>query len=177
MSDPAGALWNALHGGATPIVLVYFPDWGAREATAAAVASFAAPGWEVQRVRTVEAALDHRGGLVLLLPDDEVSAVDALDGLRDAFQDWEVPLVLFLMRAGDGARRLAGSVSLAGWIRGNDVDPDEAAALDPEAERAAFEAQTGETVEEHLRRVRAGEVPGGAAAVARRFRAMLLERA
>lgn len=176
MADPAAEVWNALNSGATPIVVVYYPDLGARRAAVEEVASIASPRWPLHETSSVPDALEHPDSLVFLIPGDERAAVEDLDGLRDAFGTRRLPVVLFLMRNGDGARLLPETLGLVGWVRGNDVDPDRAAQIDEKAERREFERLTGETVESWLARYRAGDVPADAAGLARTYRALLLER-
>lgn len=176
MPDPAAEVWNALNSGASPIVVVYYPDLGARRAAVEEVASIASPKWPLHETTTVSDAWEHPDSLVLLIPEDERTVVEDLDGLRDAFGARTRPVVLFLMRDGDGARLLPTTLSLVGWVRGSDVDPDRAADIDEEAERQKFERLTGMTVEAWLVRYRAGEVPADAPGLARTYRALLLER-
>lgn len=176
MADPTAEVWNALNSGATPIVVVYYPDLGVRREAVASVASIASPRWAIHETTSIMDALAHPDDLVFLLPDDELAAVEDLDGLRDAFGARSLPMVLFLVRGGDGVRALPTTLGLVGWIRGNDVDPDLAAEIDEKAERRVFEQLTGESVEAWLGRYRKGDVPTDARGLARTYRALLLER-
>lgn len=176
MRDGTAALWNALRTGA-PLTVVFYGDLGLRTELIERVESLAPSSWAVQRAASVDEALAAPSdALVMLLPDDEPEAVADLDGSRDRFIDRVAPVVVFLMRGGEGHRRLAQHPSFASWIRGSDVDPEEADAWDPEVAREEFEQETGQTPEAWLAARRGGGQPGSADEVARTYRALLLER-
>ncbi|MCB9744363.1 MAG: hypothetical protein H6741_22065 [Alphaproteobacteria bacterium] len=148
---PTEALWNAIHGYASPIVVVFFADFGLREHVMEELELLADVDWEIRRVKTVEEALEAPpSSMVLLIPDDEVQAVQELAGARDNLIDREVPLVLLLLRDREGATALASSISLSSWVRGNAVDPEMLAEVDIESERADFRSAVGMTPEQWL---------------------------
>ncbi len=175
MHDSASAIWTSLHSGATPVVIVFYGDFGLRRETIAEVLSVAPPAWPAFETRSVDEALARPESLVLLVPDDERAAVEELDGLRDAFRERRLPVVLFLLSDGDGARLLPECLSLPGWIRGGVVDmaADE---VDERVERERFLSLAGCSPEEWLTRYRGGGVDASAASMARTYRAMLIER-
>lgn len=151
MADPAESLWAALHGGSSPLVVVFYGDLGLRERALAEVESLADPAWPILRVATLgEAQVAPPGHLVLLAPDDERSTVQDLEGLRDVLRQRDVPVVLFLVRGGGGARVLAESPSVMSWVREDALDPEEVSRIDPEEERALFLREVGVTPEEWL---------------------------
>lgn len=176
MADPVAQVWNALQSGASPIVVVYYADLGLRSAVVDEVVSIAPPDWVVHRCTSVVEALEHPDRLVLLCPQEERTVIEDLDGIRDAFAGRSVPVVLFLLRDGDGARYLRDTLGLVGWVRGSEIDPDLAAAIDEQTERERFEAQTGATVEEWLGRYRAGLEQNDPSGLATTYWALLLER-
>lgn len=110
----------------------------------------------------VEAALARPTQLMLLLPRDEREVILTLDGGTDQLlqSPRSNPIVLFLMRNGDGQRCLASEApNLRSWIGGNAVDPEALAEIDVPKERATFEHRNGATPEAWLVRWRSGELP------------------
>lgn len=151
MSDGTGRLWNALHSFATPVAIAYYGDLGLLDDLVDEIVSLADPRWRIERATTVDEALDQPAdALVLLIPADEVAVLEDLESLRDAFRHRDVPVVVLLLREGDGARALARLPSLVGWVRGNDVDPERDSEIDEEDERTRFEEATGVTPEAWL---------------------------
>ncbi|WP_152622342.1 hypothetical protein [Archangium violaceum] len=178
MPDPVASIANAIQrDGGDGIVVVYYPDLGVRDWLVSEVESIAAVETSV-RTDSVKDARTHMDSLVLLLPANERAAVEELDGARDQFLEPKraYPVVLFLLRDGDGARALREAPSLASWVRGSDPDPELLAEVDVEAERRAFEAGAGASPEEWLARWRAKEIPMDASNVVLSYRASLLER-
>lgn len=178
--DPIRALANALDTQRTGMVVVFYPDLGLREAIVDEVASVAGPSVPMHRATTAEEARAHPRDLVLLVPSNEVDAVLDLDAMRERFLDpaRDFPVVLFLMRDGDGALALAKDApALASWVRGSTPDPEALAEIDPAAERAQFLATTGSDVEAWLERWRAGSLPGSGENLSLAYWALSLERA
>lgn len=177
MSNPVASIANALERNGDGIVVVYYPDFGVRDWLVGEVESIAGAEDSVH-TDSVREAHAHPEALVLLLPVNERAAVEELEGMRDRFLEPKRahPVVLFLLRDGDGARALREAPSLASWIRGSDPDPERLSEVDVEAERRAFEAEVGASPEEWLARWRAGNVPMEARTMMLSYRAALLER-
>lgn len=178
MGDPAAAIASAIaRDGGDGIAVIYYPDLGLRDWLVAEVETIANVE-PVARVDSVEAALARPDALVLLLPQDEQAAVGELDGARDRLLEPRraFPVVLFLLREGNGAKALREAPSLASWIRGSDPDPERLAEIDEETERRAFREETGTTPEEWLKTWRAGELRRDARGFSLTYRASLLER-
>lgn len=178
MSNPVASIANALdRDGGDNIVVVYYPDLGVRDWLVDEVESIAGADASV-RTESVRDAHQHPEALVLLRPSNERAVVEELDGMRDQFLEPKRahPVVLFLLRDGDGARALREAPSLASWVRGSDPDPERLAEVDVEAERRAFEQEAGTTPEEWLARWRANEIPMETRTVVLSYRASLLER-
>jgi hypothetical protein len=178
MRDPMEAVLNALDRDAGGVVIVWCPDLGLRDWLVGEVESVADADARPVQVDTVEGALNQPERLALLVPRNEREAVLDLDACRDRLLEppRRQPVVLFLLRDGDGQRALAESrPSLASWIEGNDADPDQLAEIDPEAERAAFIDATGQSPEAFLAEWRAGQLPNTNVNLGRAYRAMLLE--
>jgi hypothetical protein len=117
--------------------------------------------------------------MALLVPSDEPAVVEELEGRRDqllADPPRTQPVILFLLRDGDGQVALAKAPSLSSWVRGSDVDPDQIAEVDVTAERARFQAEVGQSVEDWLAAWRAGAIPRDGETFARAYWAALLER-
>jgi hypothetical protein len=172
------AILNALDRDTGGIVVVWCPDFGLREWLVGEVESVASADARPFRTETVEDALATPERLALLVPRSEREAVLDLDASRDRLLETQrsQPVVLFLLRNGDGQRALAESrASLASWIEGSDADPEMLAEVDPEAERAAFIDATGESPEEFLAKWRSGQIADTTANLGRAYRAMLLE--
>lgn len=178
MQNPVASIANAIErDGGDGIVVVYYPDLGVRDWLVNEVESIASAEVSV-RTGSVEEARRRPDALVLLLPANERAAVEELDGVRDQFLEPKRahPVVLFLLRDGDGARALREAPGLASWIRGSDPDPERLAEFDVDAERSAFEAEVGTSPEEWLARWRANEVPMGTHTLVLSYRASLLEK-
>lgn len=178
MRESSIALAGALerdHGG---LAVVLYPDFGLRDWIVEEVESLAPSDARTIRVRTVEEALQNPDMLALLVPDDEVEAVRDLDGSRDRALSppRSQPIVLFLLRHGDGIRTMATEApSMESWASGSNVDPEALAAVDITAERQSFREETTMSPEEWLVRWRNDEVPRVGANFALAYRAMLLE--
>jgi hypothetical protein len=172
--DPTSQLWNAFDSGSSAIIVVFYADYGLRDEAIAMAESVAPPAWPVRRASTALGAAAHPHDLVLLIPDDEGATIDDLDGTRESFCDRDVPVVVFLLQGGEGAKRLPLTLGLNSWIRGSEIDTTPPP-LDEEAERRAFKDRTGQTVERWLERYRAGELPSDNQTLAATYRALLLE--
>ena len=180
MADPIEALFDAIERDEGGVAVVWSPmDAGIRDWLVSQVASLA-PERSPTRVGTVEDALALPNRLALLVPLDEHETVLDLDGSRDKVLDEEAPrtqpIVLFLYRGAAGQSALAGSASLAGWVRGSTPDPEAMAEIDQAAERERFKSRTGKTPEAWLRAWRKGTVHRSAANYAAASQAILLER-
>jgi hypothetical protein len=178
MRDPIESLASAIQRDEGGLAIVWYPDLGLRDWLAGEVASLAPAGADPISVSTAEEAIATPDRMVLLLPQDEREVVLDLDASRDRLLEprrpW--PVVLFLLRSGDGQRALAESApSLWSWAVGSDADPEALAEIDPVAERAAFEAEQHATPEEWLARWRAGAIAHDARTLSVAYRAMLLE--
>lgn len=158
MPDPIVSIANAL-GRDPGVAVIYYPDLGLREWLVSEVESIAGEQARAVRKATVEEAIAHPDNLVLLVPDEESSVVDDLDGSRDQLLEprRKHPVVLFLLRNGAGQKALARSPALASWVRGSDPDPDELARVDVKAERADFEKDAGCSPKEWLTRLSASD--------------------
>ncbi len=162
------------------IAVVWCPDFGLRDWLVGEVESLVSTASRPVRVSTVDEALAIPDRMALLIPYNEEEVVLDLDGSRDRLRNEEhprtQPIVLFLLRKGDGQRALAEkAISLASWISGSDTDPEALAEIDLTAERKRFEQETGQTPEVWLSVFRAERVPQTAENFARAYRAMLLE--
>jgi hypothetical protein len=178
MGNPVASIANAIQrDGGDGIVIIYYPDLGVRDWLVNEVESIA-DAKSFVRTGSVAEALRHPEALVLLLPGNEGAAVEELDGVRDQFLEPRraYPVVLFLLRDGNGTRALRGAPSLASWVRGSDPDPELLAEVDVEAERRDFESATGASPEAWLERWRAKEIPMDARTLMLSYRAALLER-
>jgi len=178
MQNPVASIANAIErDGGDGIVVVYYPDFGVRDWLVNEVESIA--GAEVSvRTSSVGEARERADALVLLLPVNERAVVEELDGVRDQFLEPKRahPVVLFLLREGDGARALREAPSLASWVRGSDPDPERLAEVDVEAERRVFEAEVGASPEEWLALWRANKIRMEPRTIMLSYRASLLER-
>ncbi len=174
---PTQAILSAIERDRGGIAIVWSPDLGLRDWLVDETRGLAGAGAAPVVVTSVADALAVPDRLALLVPPDERELLDDLDGSRDLFLDpvRSQPVVVFLLRDGDGARRLAYLPSLASWVRGSDVDPEALAEIDVSAERQRFEADVGESVQAWLRRWRAGDIPQTGAASARAYWAAMIE--
>lgn len=175
---PTQALLSAMERDLGGVAVVLCPDLGLQAWLVDEVHGLAPPDAEPFRTSSVDEAISSPHRMVLLVPDDERAAVDELEGRRDQLLEppRTQPVVLFLIRGGDGQVELAKSPSLSSWVRGSDVDPEELADVDVIVERARFETEVGETVERWLGRWRAHEIERNGEMFARAYRAALLER-
>lgn len=178
MRSPTDAIVNALERDTGGVVIVWCPDLGLREWLVGEVESVAEVGARPLRVDTFDVALAAPHRLALFLPRDEREAVQDLDASRERLLETArtQPIVLFLLRGGDGQRLLAGLPSLASWIEGNDADPDKLAEVDLVAERAAFLQEVGEPPEEFLAKWRAEQLPNNSRNLSLSYWANLLEQ-
>jgi hypothetical protein len=177
--NPTQALISAIERDLGGVAVVWCPDLGLRDWLVQEVAGLAGPVAAPLRTTSVDDAINTPDRMVLLVPTDERAVVEELDGRRDqllADPQRTQPVVLFLLRDGDGRVALAKAPSLSSWVRGSDVDPDRIAEVDVTADRARFEAETGRTVEDWLAGWRAGMLPRDGEAYARAYWAALLER-
>jgi hypothetical protein len=178
MRDPIGTLARALQRDEGGLAIVWCPDLGLRDWLVGEVESLASTGAQPIRVSAVKDAIGAPDRMVLLVPLDEREVVLDLDASRDRLLEpgRTHPVVLFLLRNGDGQRALAEEApSLWSWAAGRDVDPEALAEIDPVAERMAFEAKHGATPEAWLVRWRAGGLAHNAENISTAYRAMLLE--
>lgn len=171
-------LLSAIERDVGGVAVVWCPDFGLRDWLADEVAGLAAPDATPFRTTSVDEAIRMRDRMVLLIPDNERAAVEELDGCRDQLLEptRTQPVILFLLRDGDGRHELAKSPSLSSWIRGSDVDPERTAEIDVTAERARFQAEAGMSVEDWLVEWRAGAIPRDSETLARAYWAALLEQ-
>lgn len=177
--NPTQALLSAIERDLGGVAVVWCPDLGLRDWLIEEVAGLASPEASPVQVASVDEALAAPHRMVLLVPTNERAIVEELEGRRDQLLAEPLrtqPVVLFLIRNGDGQSELARSPSLSSWIRGSDVDPDRLAEVDVDSERARFEAETGQRVEEWLMAWRTGAIPHNGESFARAYWAALLER-
>lgn len=158
MRDASGALWKLAHT-KTPIGLVIYSDYEQRNELITELELLAPSGIQVLRVTTPDEAHSHPKALVLLTPPDEGATVLELDGRREQFVDRQVPLLLFLIRGGEGLRVLADAPGLASWLNGSEVEPERLQNLDVAAETQAFIQRTGKNPTEWLAAYEAGTLP------------------
>ena len=179
MRDPVQAMINAIERDEGGIAIVWCPDLGLREWLVGEVESLAATGAHPVRKDDVEGALAEPSRLVLLVPGKEREVVLDLDASRDRLLEAPrrtQPIVLFLVRGGDGQQALAAeAMSLASWVGGSDADPDAIAQIDVKKEREAFERDLGTSPEEWLKGWRGGVHPNTSENFRTAYRAMLLE--
>jgi hypothetical protein len=169
---------NAIERDKGGIAVLWCPDLGLRDWLVGEVESVAAADAKPIRKEDVEAALTEPSRLVLLVPHNERDVVLDLDARRDQLLEPQrsQPIVLFLIRGGDGQRALAGeAMSLASWIGGSDADPEALAQVDPKVEREAFQRDLGTTPEAWLEGWRSGSLPHTSENFRTAYRAMLLE--
>ena len=174
---PTQELLSAIERDRGGIAIVRCPDLGLRDWLIDETRGLAGLGAKPVIVRSVAEALAVPDQLALLVPSDERELMDDLEGCRDLFlaPARSQPVVVFLIRDGDGARRLPFLPSLASWVRGSDVDPEKLAEIDVVAERERFEAEAGESVEAWLERWRAGRIEQTGQQSARAYWAAMLE--
>lgn len=179
MRNAIQSLFNAVDRDPGGVAIVLCPDFGLREWLIEQVESLVPDEARALRVFNVEAALAEPSRLVLLVPDNERETVLDLDSSRDRIiqePGRSQPIVLFLLRDGDGERTLANDApSLRSWVSGSDADPEKLAEIDVPKERAAFEVKHGATPESWLAQWRSGTLPETGANYRAAHEAMLLE--
>jgi hypothetical protein len=158
MRDASGALWKLAHT-KTPIGLVIYSDYEQRSELITELELLAPSGIQVLRATTLDEALPSPRALVLLTPPDEGATVIELDGRREHFVDRQVPLLLFLLRGGEGLRVLADAPGLASWLSGSEVEPERLQNIDVAAETKAFIERTGKKPDAWLAAYEAGDLP------------------
>lgn len=171
-------LVNALERDDGGLAIVLCPDLRRREWLVGDVESIVPSGACALRTSSVVEALERRDQLVLLVPSDEREVVLDLDACRDQALEpaRSQPIVLFLLRGGDGYDALAREApSLWSWACGSDVDPEAMAEVDVATGRRDFEQQTGKAPEDWLALWLAGAMPMTSANYALAYRAKLLE--
>jgi hypothetical protein len=179
MRDPIQALLNAIDREDGGVAIVFCPDLGLRDWLVDQVEGLVPDDVPTIRVSNVEAALRVPSLLALLIPQNEREVVVELDGSRDRILADPVrtqPIVLFLLRDGDGQRALAlEAPSLRSWVGGSDADPEALAEIDVAKERQSFEARHGATPEAWLKQWRTGTLKMTAANFRTAFDASLIE--
>lgn len=161
------------------VAVVWCPDLGLRDWLVDEVAGLAMPGAAPLLTASVGEAIAAPQRMALLVPTDERTVVEELEGRLDQLLTDPIrtqPVVLFLLRDGDGQAALARAPSLSSWVRGSNVDPDRVAEVDVLAERTRFQHETGETVEAWLVAWRAGDLPRDGETLSRAYLAALLEQ-
>lgn len=179
MREPGVALAGALERDEGGLAIVTCPDLDLRDWLVREVESLVSTSARAFRTSSVREALDRPECMALLIPVDEVEVVRELDACRDQALEppRTQPIVLFLLRHGDGHRTLAIEAPSAwSWAAGSDVDPEQMAELDVESERASFLGEFCVTPEEWLARWRRHEFKRTAENYARAFWAFSLER-
>jgi hypothetical protein len=176
--NPTQAIISAIERDQGGVAVVWCPDLGLREWLVDEVAALADPDADPLRTASVDQAIAAPHRMVLLVPIDEQAIVDELDGRRDQLlvPSRTQPVVLFLLRDGDGQLALAKAPSLSSWVRGSDVDPDAISEVDAPRERTRFQGETGKTVEDWLTSWRAGEIPRDGETLSRAYLAALLKK-
>ncbi len=180
MRNAVQSLLNAIDRESGGVAVIRCPDLGLREWLVEQVESLVAETARALRAEDVEAALREPDQMVLLIPRNEREAVLDLDASRDRILESPArsqPIVLFLLRDGDGERALVRDApSLRSWVGGSDADPEALAEIDIARARAAFEAEHRTTPEKWLEGWRAGAHRMTAANFRTTFDASLLVR-
>lgn len=125
--NPTQALISAIERDLGGIAVVWCPDLGLRDGLVDEVEGLAGPSAAPFRTASVDEAIKAPDRMALLVPNDELAVIDELEGRRDqllADPPRTQPVVLFLLRDGDGRVALAKAPGLSSWVRGSDVDPD-----------------------------------------------------
>lgn len=177
--NPTQALISAIERDLGGVAVIWCPDLGLRDWLVDEVVGLAGPTAAPFRTASVDEAIETPDRMALVIPTDERAVIEELEGRRDqllADPPRTQPVVLFLLRDGDGRVALAKAPSLSSWVRGSDVDPDRIAEVDVMAERARFEAEMGRRVEDWLADWRAGRIRRDGESFARAYWAALLER-
>lgn len=180
MRSAIESLLNAVDRETGAVAVVLCPDLGLRDWLVDQVETLVPVDAHSLRVTDVEEALAEPTRLVLLIPKDERAAVLDLDASRDRIIQEPArsqPIVLFLLRDGDGKRTLANEApSLRSWIGGSDADPEKLAEIDVVKERAVFEATHGATPEAWLAEWRAGTLSETGSNFRIAYDAMMIEQ-
>ena len=171
---------NALERDRGGVAIIWCPDPGLQDWLVAEVESLAVVNADPFRTSSVDEAIAAPDRMALLVPSSEREAVLDLDGSRDMLRDPQrprtQPIVLFLLRTGEGKRVLANeAISLSSWLAGNEADPEALAQSDVAAERATFETEEGMSLEEWLARWRDGKIAKTSESLRRAYHAMVLE--
>ncbi len=177
--NPTQVLISAIERDLGGVAVVWCPDLGLRDWLVDEVAGLAGPTAAPFRTASVDEAIKTPHRTALLVPNDERAVVEELEGRRDqllANPPRTQPVILFLLRDGDGRVALAKAPSLSSWVRGSDVDPDRIAEVDVKADRARFEVEVGRSVEDWLADWRAGTIAHDGQSFARAYWAALLEQ-
>lgn len=179
MRNAVQSLFNAIDREVGGVAVIRCPDLGLREWLVEQVESLVPDAARARRVTDVEAALREPNRLVLLIPQNERDAVLDLDASRDRILEGPArtqPIVLFLLRDGDGEQALASEApSIRSWVSGSEADPEALAEIDIEKGREAFDAEHHLTPEAWLERWRSGALPMTGANFRTAFDASLLE--
>ena len=179
MRNAIQSMLNAIDREAGGVAIVWCPDFGLRDWLVEQVENLVPPEARALRVSDVEAALAEPARRVLLIPKDEREAVLELDASRERILQEPArsqPIVLFLLRGGDGERTLATEApGLRSWIGGSDSDPEALAEIDVPKERALFEREHGLTPEAWLAQWRAGALPENGENFRTAYDALLIE--
>lgn len=179
MRSAIESLLNAIDRETGGVAVVRCPDFGLRDWLVEQVESLVSASAQAHRVADAEAALREPNRLALLVPNNEREVVLDLDGSRDRILEDHPrtqPIVLFLLRDGDGELALAREApSLRSWVSGSDADPEAIAEVDVDQERRAFEARHGVSPEAWLVRWRDEDLPMTATNFRTAYDASLLE--
>jgi hypothetical protein len=177
--NPTQALLSAIERDLGGVAVVWCPDLGLRDWLVREVEGLAGPSAAPFCTSSVDEAIKAPDRMALLIPIDEHATVEELEGRRDqllADPTRTQPVILFLLRDGDGRVALANSPGLSSWVRGSDVDPDRIAQVDVTTDRARFEAEVGRSVDDWLAAWRAGTIPRDGESFGRAYWAALLEQ-
>jgi hypothetical protein len=178
-TNPTQALIKAIERDRGGVAVVWCPDFGLRDWLIDEVTGLAGPSATAFRTASVDEAIKTPHRMALLVPNDAQAVVEELEGRRDqllADPARTQPVVLFLLRDGDGRTALAKAPSLSSWVRGREVDPDHLAEVDAASERAQFSVEVGTSVEDWLVAWRAGRISRNGETLARAYWAALLEQ-
>jgi hypothetical protein len=180
MRDPMQAVMGALERDVGGVAIIWCPDLGLRDWLVGEVESVATADAQPFRTSSVEEAIASPTRMALLVPANEREVVLDLDGSRDLLHHPDhprsQPIVLFLLRMGEGKRVLATeAISLSSWLAGNEADPEALAQIDVAAEQAAFEGEVGVTLAEWLSSWRSERLPQTGENLRRAYHAMVLE--
>lgn len=161
------------------LAIVTCPDLDLRNWLVQEVESTVPTAASAFRTASVRDALGAPDRMALLIPGDEAEVVRDLDGCRDQALEppRTQPIVLFLLKHGDGFSTLAREApSLWSWAGGSIVDPEQLAEIDLDAERARFAEETQQTPEAWLVPWRDHRLPRTQEHYALAFWAMTLEQ-